>query len=98
VPAPGPAPPTPPAATLTSRELTRSHHAVQTTLGEAIDHGGPSFTDYVNQARGHGGCLANARVFHRDGQPCPAGGTLIEPIRVGRWGTNVCPRCQPPNQ
>jgi hypothetical protein len=39
-----------PPQTLTSRQLTRSHHAVQTTLGEAIDYGESSFTDNVNQA------------------------------------------------
>lgn len=83
------------AGTLTAGEVTRLHHAIQTILGNAIEHGGTSFAEYINQARGHDTYLAHARVFHRDGRPCPTCGTPIERIRVAGRGTNLCPRCQP---
>lgn len=80
---------------LTPAESRRLHHAVRTTLGHAIEHGGTSFAAYVNEARGREGFLERARVFHRQGLPCKVCGTTIERIRVAGRGTNFCPHCQP---
>jgi len=80
---------------LTTVEARRLRRAVRTTLASALEHGGTSFDEYVNAARGRNGYLARARVFRRAGQPCPVSGTTIERIPVAGRGTNVCPRCQP---
>ncbi|MGH3002629.1 MAG: bifunctional DNA-formamidopyrimidine glycosylase/DNA-(apurinic or apyrimidinic site) lyase [Gaiellaceae bacterium] len=84
-----------PAGGLTAAESRRLHDAVRTTLALAVEHGGTSFADYVNAARGRNSYLAHARVFRRQGLPCQVCGTTIERIRVAGRGTNVCPHCQP---
>lgn len=81
--------------TLTADETRRLYAAIQTTLRNAVRHGGTSFARYVNDFRGRSSYLASrGRVFDRAGQPCPACGTPIERIRVAGRGTNICPQCQ----
>ncbi|MGI8613672.1 MAG: zinc finger domain-containing protein, partial [Nocardioidaceae bacterium] len=50
--------------------------------------------DYVSDFRGSCTHLVQARVFHRDGEPCAVRGTPIQRIRVAGRGTNICPHCQ----
>lgn len=83
-----------PAGGLTSGESRRLRDAIETTLALAVEHGGTSFADYVNDARGRDSYLAHARVFRRQGLPCLVCGTTIERLRVAGRGTNVCPHCQ----
>jgi formamidopyrimidine-DNA glycosylase len=45
--------------------------------------------------QGKGDYLQHARVFRRQGEPCPVCGTVIEKIRVAGRGTHLCPKCQP---
>ncbi len=81
--------------TLDAREVKRLHAAIRTIIAEGIEHGGTSFSRYVNALGGKGDYLDHARVFRREGTPCllhPA--TLIEKIRVAGRGTHICPRCQ----
>ncbi len=84
------------AGSLTAAETERLHDAITATLRAAVNHGGTSFRDDVNDIRGRGTYLAQAAVFRRAGQPCPGCGTTIERIEVAGRGTNVCPLCQPP--
>lgn len=79
---------------LTTPEVTRLREAIVTVIGDAVEHGGTSFVDYVNDFRGTSTYLAQARVFQRAGQPCTVCGTAIQRIRVAGRGTNICPRCQ----
>ena len=83
-----------PAGSLSSAESRRLHEAIRTAIACAIEHGGTSFADYVNAARGQVGYLEQARVFRREGQPCPVCGTPIERIRVAGRSSNICPHCQ----
>ena len=83
------------AGSLCMAESRRLHEAIRTIIGLAIEYGGTSFADYVNAARRQVGYLEQARVFRREGQPCPVCGTPIERIRVAGRPTNICPRCQP---
>lgn len=80
--------------TLTLVEIERLHRAIVTTLRSAVEHGGTSFADQVNQVRGYDTFLVKARVFRRQGQPCPACGTPIRRIKLAGRGTNFCPHCQ----
>jgi formamidopyrimidine-DNA glycosylase len=83
-----------PAGELMPAQVRRLHDAIPTIIGQAIEHGGTSFAGYVNAARGRPGYLEAARVFRREGLPCPRCGTAIERTRVAGRGTNFCPRCQ----
>ena len=83
------------AGSLSMAESRRLRDSIRTVIGLAIEHGGTSFAGYVNAARGQTGYLEQARVFQREGQPCPVCATPIERISVAGRGTNVCPHCQP---
>jgi len=83
-----------PAGSLTVGEVGRLYAAIRTVLGDAVEHGGNSFVDYVNTFRGSGTYLAQARVFQRAGEPCGTCGTPIQRIQVAGRGTNICPHCQ----
>ena len=58
-----------PAGSVTAGEVGRLHTAITTVLGAAVEHGGTSFVDYVNNFRDSGTHLARARVRQREGQP-----------------------------
>ncbi len=69
---------------------------VRYILNLAIEKGGSSDKNYVNAEGKKGSYLSFARVFRRDGQPCPRCGTTIIKTRVAGRGTHTCPHCQKP--
>jgi len=80
---------------LTPAEVKRLHEAVRTIISLGIEHGGTSFSRYVNALGGTGDYLEHARVFRREGQMCPVHpDTMIEKTRVAGRGTHICPKCQ----
>ena len=79
---------------LTKTEVKNLHKAIKTIIGLGIEHGGTSFSAYVNALGGKGDYLDHARVFRKDSEPCPECGTIIEKIRVAGRGTHYCPTCQ----
>ncbi|MDQ2795691.1 MAG: bifunctional DNA-formamidopyrimidine glycosylase/DNA-(apurinic or apyrimidinic site) lyase [Actinomycetota bacterium] len=82
------------AGSLTAVEVARLHRAIRSVIGDAVEHGGTSFVDYINDFRGNSTYVAHARVFHRDGEPCRECGTPIQRVRVAARSTNFCPHCQ----
>jgi formamidopyrimidine-DNA glycosylase len=82
------------AAGLDGSESRRVHHAIRHIIELAIDRGGTSFADYADRARSPTGYLPRARVFRRQGEPCPVCGTVIERTRVAGRPTDICPHCQ----
>lgn len=60
----------------------------------AIEKGGSTDKNYVNAEGKSGSYLSFARVFRREGKPCPRCGTTIIKIRVAGRGTHICPQCQ----
>ena len=82
------------AGSLSEAEAKRLHQAIITIIALGVEHGGTSFAHFVNAMRGKGDYLQHARVFRRDGQPCPVCGTVIEKTRVAGRGTHFCPKCQ----
>ena len=82
------------AGSLTATEIKRLYEAIKTIIALGIEHGGTSFTHYVNALGGKGDYLQHARVFRRQGQVCPVCGTTIVKIRVAGRGTHFCPTCQ----
>ena len=79
---------------LTDTQIKRLFEAIKTIIALGIKHGGTSFSHYVNSLGGTGDYLDHARVFRRQGQPCPVCGTEIIKIRVAGRGTHICPKCQ----
>lgn len=60
----------------------------------SIKKGGSTDKNYVNHEGKRGSYLIFARVFRREGQPCPRHGVEIVKIRVAGRGTHICPVCQ----
>lgn len=60
----------------------------------SIEKGGSSDRNYVNAEGKKGSYISFARVFRREGQPCPHCGHIIEKTRVASRGTHICPHCQ----
>lgn len=64
-------------------------------MDESIKSGGSTMATYVKADGTRGDYLEKfAKVFRREGQPCPKCGTKIEKIRVAGRGTHICRRCQ----
>ncbi len=61
----------------------------------SIEKGGSTNRNYINAEGKKGSYMDFARVFRREGQPCPRHpDALIEKIRVAGRGTHICPVCQ----
>lgn len=67
---------------------------IKTVMNIAIEKGGSTDKNYVNAEGKKGSYLEFARVFRREGEPCPRCGTTIEKTRVAGRGTHLCPVCQ----
>lgn len=80
---------------MTATQIKRLHAAIITIIALGVEHGGTSFSHYVDSLGGTGDYLQHARVFRREGQMCRVCGTIIEKIRVAGRGTHYCPKCQP---
>lgn len=82
---------------LTDANIKRLHTALVDVLTLSIAKGGSTDHTYVDAEGRKGSYLAFAKVFRREGQPCPRHpDTLIEKIRVAGRGTHICPKCQRP--
>lgn len=87
--------PSTPAASLNPAKVRRLYEAIKTIIALGVEHGGTSFTNYVNALGGVGDYLHHARVFRRQGLECPVCGSEIIKTRVAGRGTHYCPKCQP---
>ncbi|HEX6462404.1 MAG TPA: bifunctional DNA-formamidopyrimidine glycosylase/DNA-(apurinic or apyrimidinic site) lyase [Candidatus Saccharimonadales bacterium] len=85
-------------ATLVSRvsdvALKKLFNEIRTVLLLAIEKGGSTDRNYVNAEGKKGSYISFARVFRREGQPCPRCSTIIIKTRVAGRGTHLCPTCQ----
>ena len=79
---------------LSRGRLERLYQAIEDVLGEAIDAGGSSISNYVDTEGRRGSFQQQHRVYGRAGEPCTACGAAIRRIVVGQRGTHYCPRCQ----
>lgn len=67
---------------------------LQFVLRLSIEKGGSTDRNYVNAEGKRGSYIDFARVFRREGQPCPRCGSTIIKTRVAGRGTHTCPTCQ----
>lgn len=79
---------------LTRKHLEKLYEEVRYVLNLAIEKGGSTDKNYVNAEGKRGSYIDFARVFRREGLPCPRCGTTIIKLKVAGRGTHVCPYCQ----
>lgn len=81
-------------STITSAEFKKLYTELRAVMNLSIEKGGSSNRNYVNAEGKRGSYMDFARVFRREGLPCPRCGTTIEKLRVAGRGTHICPHCQ----
>ena len=81
-------------ATITPEEFEALYTDLREVMNLSIEKGGSSNRNYVNAEGKRGSYMDFARVFRREGLPCPRCGTTIEKLRVAGRGTHICPHCQ----
>ncbi len=75
--------------------LKTLHKELRYVLELSIEKGGSTDKNYVDAEGKRGSYLQFARVFRREGQPCPRHpGQNIIKTRVAGRGTHLCPNCQ----
>lgn len=79
---------------LTSAQFRTLCKELVYVLKLAIEKGGSTDRNYVNAEGKKGSYIDFARVFRREGLPCPRCGTTIIKSRVAGRGTHTCPFCQ----
>lgn len=67
---------------------------IKYVMNLAIEKGGSTDRNYVNAEGKRGSYIDFARVFRREGEPCPRCDTTIIKTRVATRGTHLCPHCQ----
>lgn len=70
------------------------HGELQYVLRLSIEKGGSTDRNYVNAEGKKGSYIDFARVFRREGQPCPRCNATIIKTRCAGRGTHLCPLCQ----
>lgn len=80
--------------TIPHESLRLLHQEIVAVLKLAIEKGGSSDKNYVNAEGRKGSYISFAKVFRKEGSPCPRCGTIILKTRVAGRGTHICPTCQ----
>jgi formamidopyrimidine-DNA glycosylase len=79
---------------ITDAEFKRLYTEVRAVMNLSIEKGGSTNRNYVNAEGKKGSYMDFARVFRREGLPCPRCGTTIIKIKVAGRGTHICPHEQ----
>jgi formamidopyrimidine-DNA glycosylase len=69
---------------------------IRGVLGRAIEMGGTTLRDFVNQDGQPGYFKQSLFVYGREGLPCKLCGTALTGLRLGQRATVFCPTCQRP--
>ena len=84
-----------PAGSLSLAETKLLIKGARKVMDASIESGGSTMATYVRADGTKGDYLEKfAKVFRREGQPCPRCGCEIEKTRVVGRGTHYCPDCQ----
>ena len=73
--------------------LERLVESIRQVLVAAIEAGGSTLRDYARPSGELGYFSKQWRVYGREGENCPCGGTILRRVDSGR-STFFCPRCQ----
>lgn len=79
---------------ITSQEFSLLYTELRSVMNLAIEKGGSTDKNYVNAEGKRGSYMDFARVFRREGKPCPRCGETIVKFKAAGRGTHVCPHCQ----
>ena len=79
---------------VTPKEFALLYAELRAVMNLAIEKGGSTDKNYVNAEGKRGSYMDFARVFRREGLPCPRCGAIIEKTKWAGRGTHVCPVCQ----
>jgi len=79
---------------ITPSEFVLLYAELRSVMNTAIEKGGSTDKNYVNAEGKRGSYLTFARVFRREGKPCPRCGTTIVKFKAAGRGTHICPHCQ----
>ncbi|ATW23780.1 DNA-formamidopyrimidine glycosylase [Candidatus Formimonas warabiya] len=82
------------AGSLCHEEMTRLFEEIRSTLGEAVEHRGTTFSDYVDGRGDKGAHQHFLNVYQQVGKKCPRCGTAVERVKVGSRSAYHCPGCQ----
>src|SRR3989338_7299861 len=77
-------------AKISKAKLVLLYNTLRDVLWTSIKNVGSTDRNYVNSEGQKGSYLSFAKVFRKQGQPCPRCGTTIEKIRVAGRGTHIC--------
>jgi formamidopyrimidine-DNA glycosylase len=80
--------------TITDAEFKKLYLELRSVMNLAIEKGGSTDKNYVNAEGRRGSYMDFARVFRREGKPCPRCGTTIIKFKAAGRGTHICPHCQ----
>jgi formamidopyrimidine-DNA glycosylase len=80
--------------TIMSDEFHLLYTELRAVMNLAIEKGGSTDKNYVNAEGKRGSYMDFARVFRREGLPCPRCGTIIIKFKAAGRGTHICPHCQ----
>lgn len=81
-------------AAISDTKLALLLQELRYVLELSIEKGGSTDRNYVNAEGKRGSYIDFARVFRKEGSPCPRCGTAISKTRIAGRGTHLCPRCQ----
>jgi formamidopyrimidine-DNA glycosylase len=68
--------------------------SVRVVLREAIDQGGTTLRDFVDESGRRGYFSQSLNVYGREGLPCYQCGSILKGLRLGQRATVYCPKCQ----
>jgi len=74
--------------------LTKLHHSIRSVLQMAIQQGGTTLRDFLNQDGSPGYFQQQLYVYGREGEACRICGATIKKITLGQRSTFYCPKCQ----
>jgi formamidopyrimidine-DNA glycosylase len=80
---------------ITPNEFKKLYQELRSVMNLAIEKGGSTDKNYVNAEGKRGSYMDFARVFRREGKPCPRCGATIFKLKAAGRGTHICPVCQP---
>ena len=82
------------AASVAGKRAVRLVPAINDVIAEAIQAGGSSISDFASASGELGYFQHRFAVYDREGQPCPACGTIIKRLVQSGRSTFYCPSCQ----
>ncbi|MDQ7090514.1 MAG: bifunctional DNA-formamidopyrimidine glycosylase/DNA-(apurinic or apyrimidinic site) lyase [Methylococcales bacterium] len=87
--------PTCPAGQVSLADYQKLVSVIKDVLQRAIEQGGTTLKDFVNESGNPGYFSQSLLVYGRAGQPCYQCQTLIEQITLAQRASYFCPNCQP---